>query len=302
MATSCDGNVMGRVYVAPAGEHPGQVRRYFDAPAPATWPEHLTHVERGDTCVGDMPIEATCRCIMAAGHLGDSITGGMNEHGLSLGIEYMGMRPELVSRQGTASTCSSHWTSSLIANGLLRCRTAREAIRLMGAMAEEYGFTYYWAPEAGCAIPVVDGREAWMMEIFGPGPDWTPDSGQPGAVWCAQRVADGEVTCNANRSRIGAVDLARADDFMASPNLHSLAEDLDLWQAGADFVWHEVYGVPGSRYNCLREWAALNAVAPSLDLQVTGDPERDRYSFSVPPDEPVTSPIFSHVPFAIDHV
>lgn len=62
-----------------------------------------------------------------------------------------------------------HWTTSLIANGSMQARTAREAIRLMGGMAEKYGFTYYWAPAAGCAIPVVDRKEAWIMEIFGPG-------------------------------------------------------------------------------------------------------------------------------------
>ena len=287
MATSCDGNLMGRVYAQPARQHHGRVPRYFDAPAPSTWAEYREHVERGHTHVGDLSVESTCRCLLAAGHFGDSITGGMNEHGVSLGIEYMGMRPELMSNLGTVSTCSSHWTSSLIANGLLRAASARDAIRLMGALAEEHGFTYYWAPQAGCAIPVVDGSEAWMMEIFGPGPEWTPGCGRPGAVWCAQRVPDGEVTCNANRSRIGAVDLSRADDFMASPNLHALAEELGLWRSGDDFVWHEVYGVPGGRGNLLREWAVLNAMAPSRGLQVSGDPGRDRYPFSVVPDEAV---------------
>ncbi len=290
MGTSCDGNIMGHVYVRPAEECPRdtRIRMFYDFPAPSTWDEHVDPLKKGETFVGYLPIEQTYRCILAAGHLADSVTGGINEHGLSMGIEYLGMKPELVNQRGVVSTCSSHWTTSVIANGLMRAKTAREAVRLMGLMVEEYGFTYYWAPAAGCAIPVVDGKEAWIMEIFGPGMDWTPGSGKPGAVWCAQRVPDGEVTCNANRSRIGEVDPGSPDDFMTSPNIYSLAEKLGLWKPGRPFIWYEVYGTTGERANSLREWAALNALAPSLHLEATGDPKKDRYPFSVKPDRRVS--------------
>ena len=290
MATSCDGNMMGRIYVLPAKEYPKgtEVKMFYDFPAPSTWEEHLDEVQDGHTFVGHLPVKRTYRCILAAGHFADSVTGGMNEHGVSMGIEYMGMKPELVNRKGIVSTCSSHWSTSLIASGLMRATTAREAIRLMGSMAEEYGFTYYWAPVAGCAIPIVDEKEAWIMEVFGPGKDWVPGCGEPGAVWCAQRVPHGEVTCNANRSRIGEVDPDDHDRFMMSPNVYSLAEKLELWKPGGPFVWHDVYGTAGTRGNSLREWAALNSIAPSLGLEATGDPSKDRYPFSVKPDRKVT--------------
>lgn len=287
MGTSCDGNIMGRVYVMPARSYPPGTRipMYYDWPAPATWEEHGEQLRRGYTQVGEVEIERTYHCVLAAGHLADSITGGINEHGLSIGIEYMGMRAELVNKRGSVSTCSNHWTTSLIATALMRTRTAREAVRVMGDMVEEHGFTYYWAPSAGCAVPIVDRKEAWIMEIFGPGKDWEPGSGQPGAVWCAQRVLDGEVTCNANRSRIGAVDLGDTDRFLASPNMFSLARRLGLWKPDSQFVWRDVYGVAGTRANSLREWTALNRLAPSLNLKATGDPRRDRYPFSVKPDK-----------------
>jgi dipeptidase len=290
MATSCDGNMMGRVHVLPAQVYPPdtQVQMFYDFPAPSTWEAHEAQVKNGYTLVGHLPVEQTYRCILAAGHLADSVTGGINEYGLSLGIEYMGMKSELINRKGVVSTCSHHWTTSLIANGLMRAKTAREAIRLMGSMVEKYGFTYYWSPGAGCAIPIVDGNEAWIMEIFGPGQDWTPNSTKPGAVWCAQRVPDGEVTCNANRSRIGAVDLSNSDSFMASPNIYALAEELELWKPGNPFIWYEVYGVTGQRANSLREWAVYNSLAPSLRLEVTGDPRQDRYPFSVQPDQKIS--------------
>lgn len=290
MATSCDGNMMGRIYVLPAKEYPKgtEVEMFYDFPAPTTWQEHVDEVQKGHTFVGHLPIERTYRCILAAGHFADSVTGGINEHGVSMGIEYMGMSPELVNRKGIVSTCSNHWSTSLIANGLMRATTAREAIRLMGSMAEKYGFTYYWGPEAGCAIPIVDEKEAWIMEIFGPGKDWVPGSGEPGALWCAQRVPDGEVTCNANRSRIGELDPDDHDRFMMSPNVYSLAEKLGLWKPGKPFIWYEVYGATGSKANSLREWAALNSIAPSLGLVATGEPGKDRYPFSVQPDRKVS--------------
>jgi dipeptidase len=290
MATSCDGDIMGRVYVMPARDYSSETKvpMFYDFPAPSTWKEHLEQRRKGYTLVGHLPIQRTYRCVLAAGHLADSVTGGINEHGLSMGIEYMGMRPELVNTKGRVSTCSNHWTTSLIANGLMRAKTAREAIRFMGSMVEKYGFTYYWAPSAGCAIPMVDGKEAWIMEIFGPGKEWTPGNGEPGAVWCAQRVPDGEVSCNANRSRIGEVVLENPEYFLASPNIYSLAEELDLWKPGRPFVWYEAYGTTGDRGNSLREWAALNRFAPSRRLAATGDPLSDRYPFSVKPDRQIS--------------
>ena len=77
-------------------------------------------------------------------------TGGLNEYGVSIGIEFLPMRDGLACDKGCVGPNSNHWTTSLIANGLLRAKTAREAIRLIGAMVEEYGFLYYRASQRGC--------------------------------------------------------------------------------------------------------------------------------------------------------
>jgi dipeptidase len=79
-----------------------------------------------------------------------------------------------------------------------------------------------------------------------------------------------------------------SDHFLASTNIFSLAEKLGFWRSGTRFLWREAYGGPGDRSNSLREWRALSLVAPSQGLRATGDPEVDRYPFSVKPDRPVT--------------
>lgn len=292
MSHSCDGDVMGLIYVMPAHTYaPGtRLPMYRNVPRPTTFEEYQANVRQGYDQVGTVAVTETYRSLILAGNVESMTTGGLNEHGLSIGIEFLPMREGLACERGRVGPNSNHWTTSLIAHGLLRSRTAREAVRLIGAMVEEYGFLYYRAPHAGVALPIADGQEAWLMEIFGPGADWTPESGRPGGVWCAQRIPDGEVGCSANRSRIGVVDLNDPDRFLASRNIFALAEGLGWWKPGTPFCWYEVYGGPGDRSNSLREWRALSLAAPGRGLTFTGDPALDRYPFSVKPDQPLTVP------------
>jgi len=166
---------------------------------------------------------------------------------------------------------------------LQRAATAREAIQVMGSLAEQYGYCV-----GGECITVIDPNEVWLFEIFGPGPLWAPGStDRAGAVWIAQRVPDGEVSVSANRSRIGEIDLDDTDHFMASSNVFSLAIEMELWDPNGDkpFKVYETYGQKSySPYNARREWRVLSLMAPSLNLS----PWMERYPFSVKPDVPVT--------------
>jgi dipeptidase len=165
---------------------------------------------------------------------------------------------------------------------LQRATTAREAIEIMGTLAEDYGYCV-----SGECISVIDPYETWLFEIFGPGPLWAPGSDRAGAVWIAQRVPDGEVSVSANRSRIGEINLDDPDHFMASSNVYSLAIEMELWDPNGDkpFKVYETYGAKTySPYNARREWRVLSLMAPSLNLS----PWMERYPFSVKPDVPVT--------------
>ena len=167
---------------------------------------------------------------------------------------------------------------------LQRATTAREAIRIIGELAETYGYhsTY---PLDGEHLAIGDPNEVWSMEVFGPGPDWRPGSDEPGAVWCAQRVPDEHVFVSANRSRISEIDLDDPDQFMASPNAFSLAERMGWWSAdsGDPFIWHEAYAPSDLWRAVIREWRVFDLVAPSLQLDI----DNGRFPFSVPAEEPL---------------
>ena len=77
---------------------------------------------------------------------------------------------------------------------LERATTAREAIRIMGEIAEKYGFySADWSGgdmskgEGGEGLTVIDPKEAWVFHI-------TSDDTGKSAVWVAQRVPDNHVS------------------------------------------------------------------------------------------------------------
>ena len=122
-----------------------------------------------------------------------------NEHQLIIGETTLGGASETAHSEDTIMTIEQ-----LEVFALQRTKTAREAIQLMGDLAVEYG--YRSSCYLGECLTVTDPNEAWVFEVFGVGPLWTPESGKPGAVWCAQRVPDDHISCVPNMSRISKID------------------------------------------------------------------------------------------------
>lgn len=209
--------------------------------------------------------------------------GYMNEHQLAIGESTIGCRRKM--RNPTPSAKIDITTLTLIV--MERCRTAREAIQTMGKLAEEYGYGYH---DSGEMLAVADPDEVWIFEVMPVGPLWTPKSGKPGAVWCAQRVPDDHVSVCPNESRIGEIDLDRPDYFMASLNVISYAVENGFYdpKSGKPFNWKKTYSP--SEYSATssggtraRLWRFFELVAPSRNF--SPDTPNMEFPFSVKPDK-----------------
>jgi len=194
----------------------------------------------------------------------------MNDAQLAIGESTFGGRKSLHSKKGLIDC------QQLVRLMLERCTTAREAIALAGSLLGEYG----WNDE-GEMLSICDTKEAWHLEVVGPG------AGNVGAVWVAQRVPDGHVTVNANGARIRHINPDDKDYFMVSDNVYQVAQDSGWWNPDdGPFQFNYAYD-PGGRTSAAatrREWRALSLVAPSLKLH----PNSENYPFSVKPDTLVT--------------
>ena len=168
--------------------------------------------------------------------------------------------------------------------GLQRADTARGAIEVMGALAEEYGYA-----DGGECLLVADQNEVWIFEICGPGPLWTPGSGAPGAHWAARRVPDDQVYVGANRSRLGVIDFDDPDNYMWSTDITAMPEQMEWWSEGEEFNFTNIFNPEPYGYMFYasrREWRAFSLLAPSQEFPVVD--RYTHYDFTITPDEPVT--------------
>ena len=165
-----------------------------------------------------------------------AVMGLMNEKQVSIVETTWGGREELQNREG--------WLDyfTLMQLALQRSASAREAILVMDALVQEYGYN-----ETGESFAVCDKDEAWIMELIGKGP------GRKGAVWVARRLPDGCVTAYANSSRIRQFPQVKKapkksnvciieGDCMYSKDVISFAREMGYYNgADADFSFREAY-------------------------------------------------------------
>ena len=212
--------------------------------------------------------------------------GYMNDQQLGIGESTIGCVRKLYNNTPTPAFDITMLT--LIA--MERAKTAREAVQLMGSLAEKFGYGFN---DGGEMLAVHDPNEVWIFEIMPAGPLWTPKTGKPGAVWCAQRIPDDQVSACPNESRIGEVDLKNKDYFLGSAHMVSFAVEQGLYdpKAGKPFSWKTAYSpaegnAVSSEGRRARLWRFFNLVAPSLNLSPE-TPNMD-FPFSVKPDKPIS--------------
>jgi len=190
----------------------------------------------------------------------------MNEYQLAIGETTFGGKRELKSDEGLIDC------PELYRLALERAKTAREAIQVIDVVTKEYGYN-----DAGECFTFADTKETWHFEILGPGKD------KIGAVWAAVRIPSDEVGVSANASRIRQIDLGEPENFLASDNVISLAEEMGWWDSknGKPFEFCYAYASRKSMSSRRREWRVLSRLAPSLKL----DPNGENFPFSVKPEK-----------------
>ena len=157
---------------------------------------------------------------------------------------------------------------------LMRCSTAREAIRLIAQLVAKYGYG-----DGGECITIADKKEVWQMEILGEGPD------KLGAVWAAQRVPDDHVAVSCNILRIGRLQRDNPDYFMCSDNIEEVAKKYYLWDGDGEFCFWKAFNTSwaNGRNFREREYYIFNALAPSQGFTY----DMPELPFSVKPDAQV---------------
>jgi dipeptidase len=199
----------------------------------------------------------------------NSVLPCLNDHQLAIGESTFGGKEMMRSDKGIIDYYELNRMM------IQRAKTARDAIRVADEVTKKYGYN-----DGGECFTIADTNEVWHLEILGPG------KGKLGAVWAAQRVPDGEISVNANASRIRKIDLKNPDYFMASENVFSTAIELGLWNpdSGEPFEFCYAYADRNSMGSRRREWRVLDLAAPGLKL----DPYAENYPFSVKPEKKIT--------------
>ncbi len=233
------------------------------------------------------------------------VVGFMNEFQVSIGETTFGGRKELTDTTGIVDY------GSLMFLALQRSKSAREAIKVMAELVNEYGYA-----SSGESFSIGDPNEVWIMELIGKGTDLNTEGGKnenknKGAVWVAIRIPDGYVSAHANHARICQFPLDDGMKSISSQRLDSIfnpavevvyAYDVISFARNKgyftgddkDFSFSEAYApmdFEAARFCELRVWAFFNAVSDSMDKYwdcATGKDLKTRLPLYVKPNRKLT--------------
>lgn len=147
-------------------------------------------------------------------------------------------------------------------------KTAREGVKLLASIVEEYGSA------EGNIVFINDQDEAWIVELYS------------GHQWCAQKMPTDKVAAFGNQFMIGYVDTTDTDNFMYSEELFTLADE-NNWTTKVNGKVHmaATYGYPLFDYSNMRTWGGHYLLAPSTAGKYYTD---KYYDLFFTPDEKVS--------------
>ena len=177
----------------------------------------------------------------------------MNERQVSVAETTTGGREELIDPDGMLH----YWQVMRLA--LQRAGTARECVQTMGLLAERFGYC-----DSGESFCVGDPREAWIMEMVGPGP------GGQGAHWVALKVPDGCISAYANLGRIRTFPADDPEICLHSDGMEEFAAARGWYDpALGPFDWSAAFHpatAQQKRYTAARVWSIFRRAAPSREF------------------------------------
>ncbi len=211
----------------------------------------------------------------------------MNEHQLAIGESTLSQRDEL---RLDRSICKQIMTiEQAQAFALQRCTKAEDALKLITTLLDKYGFLPSCVGESESLV-IADPEEAWVLEVYSVGNDWTPESGEPGALWAAQRVPDDEILIIPNWSIIKQINPKDKKNFRVSKNYKQIAIDHGWYDPSSDmpFIWQNIYAPVPREWATSRFWlfyAQFCPDLPNLPNRFTEDPfaGEDQYTQYVEP-------------------
>jgi len=184
-----------------------------------------------------------------------NVVGNMNEHQVVIGETTFGGREELSGGKGILDY------GSLIYIALQRSATAREAIKVMTNLVEEYGYC-----SSGESFSIGDKNEAWIMELIGKGEKHN------GAVWVAVRIPDGYVSGHANQARITKFNLNDPQNVLYSKDVISLAREKGYFKGeDKDFNFSEAYApvdFGAARFCDARVWSMFRKINRDIEKYI----------------------------------
>jgi dipeptidase len=181
-----------------------------------------------------------------------SVIGNMNEYQVAITESTWGGRSELRDSTGLLDY------GSLIYIALQRSKTAREAIRVITGLVEEYG--YY---STGESFSIADKNEIWVMEMTGKG------TGNKGAAWVAIRIPDDCISAHANQARIRQIPFDDKENCLYSPDVVSVARERGYFNGkDKDFSFAQAYNpydFSGLRGCEARVWSFFRKYDQTMD-------------------------------------
>ena len=175
--------------------------------------------------------------------------GNMNQYQLTITETTFGGRSGLENEGGIDY-------GSLIYITLQRARTAREAIAVMDALTQQYGYV-----SEGESFSIADANEAWIMEMVGKGD-------QKGTVWVARRIPDGYICAHANQARIHTFPQNDPENCLYSKDVISFARSKGFFSGNdRDFSFCDAYcpiDFGGARACEARVWSAFNILCDGV--------------------------------------